>query len=77
MSKAEILAELPKLRAEERMHVFARLCELQEADLLSGIGPTEQDMAVLDAALADFQKDGDRGVPWRQALQSIRADGKP
>src|SRR5438034_8909576 len=43
MSKSEILAELPKLKAEERTQVFERLCELQEDDLLRGIGPTEEE----------------------------------
>jgi hypothetical protein len=32
MRKAEILAELPKLKATERTQVFERLCELQERD---------------------------------------------
>ena len=76
MSKAEILAELPKLEAEDRRQVFARLCELQEQDLLQGIGPTDQEMAVLDKALADFQQDGDRGVPWRQAIRDLRSSGR-
>jgi hypothetical protein len=30
MSKAEILAELPKLGREERQEIFDRLCALQE-----------------------------------------------
>ena len=63
MSKAEILAELPKLKAEERTAVFERLCELQEADLLGGVGPTDEEKRLLDAALAEFQRDGDAGIP--------------
>jgi hypothetical protein len=43
MSKAEILAELPRLKAEDRTQVFKRLCELQEADLIKGVGPTEEE----------------------------------
>ena len=50
MSSAEILAELPKLKAEERKQVFQRLCELQEADLLHGVGPTEEEKKLLDEA---------------------------
>jgi len=36
MSTAEILAELPKLPAEERTQVFERLSELQERDPRQG-----------------------------------------
>jgi hypothetical protein len=71
MSEAEILAELPKLKAEERTQVFRRLCELQEADLLRGIGPSQEEKRILDAALADFRRDGDFGTPWRDALKRI------
>jgi hypothetical protein len=33
MSKAEILAELPKLPREDRSEVFERLCALEEAEM--------------------------------------------
>lgn len=36
MSKAEILAELPKLGRDERQEVLDRLCALQEAEF-SGV----------------------------------------
>jgi hypothetical protein len=72
MSKAEILAELPKLGAEERRQIYQRLCELQEADLVNGSGPSDQEKKLLDAALAEYEKDGDRGRPWRQVLGDLR-----
>ena len=72
MSNAEILAELPKLKAEERTQVFQRLCELQEADLLHGVGPTDDEKALLDEALAEFQHDGSAGTPWRDVLRQVR-----
>jgi hypothetical protein len=72
MNKAEILAELPKLKAEERTQVFQRLCELQEDDILRGVGPTAQEKKILDEALAEFQRDGNPGTPWRQTLRRIR-----
>ncbi len=72
MSKAEILAELPKLKAEERTQVFERLCELQERDLLEGLGPTAEEKKLLDQALAEFGRDGQRGEPWREVLQRLR-----
>jgi hypothetical protein len=73
MSKAEILAELPKLKAEEREQVFQKLCELQEYDLLHGAGPTAAEKQVLDHALAEFHRDGNPGMPWREVLQKIRS----
>ncbi len=77
MSKVEILAELPKLKAEERTQVFQRLCELQEQDLLNGVGPTAEEKKLLDEALAEFQRDGNRGTPWREVMREIRATGTP
>ena len=73
MSKAEILAELPKLKAEERRQIYQRLCELQEQDLLTGTGPSEEETKLLDAALAEYEKDHDRGLPWREVLADLRA----
>jgi hypothetical protein len=72
MSKAEILAELPKLKAEERTQVFERLCELQERDLLDGLGPTAEEKRLLDQALAEFERDGQPGEPWRDVLQRLQ-----
>ena len=73
MSKTEILAELPKLKAEERTQVFERLCELQERDLLQGIGPTAEERRLLDEALAEFERDGNPGGPWREVLRRVQA----
>jgi hypothetical protein len=73
MSKAEILAELPKLKAEDRVEVFERLCELQDEDLMQGVGPTAEEKRLLDEALADFQRDRDPGRPWREVLREIRS----
>jgi hypothetical protein len=35
VSKAEILEQLPKLRAEDRREIFDRLCDLTERDLIA------------------------------------------
>jgi len=75
MSKTEILAELPKLRAHERTQVMQRLCELQDDDLLHGVGPSAAEKRSLDQALAEFACDGDAGTPWRQVLRDIRSGG--
>jgi hypothetical protein len=73
MSTSEILAELPHLKAEERRQVFSRLCELQEQDLLHGVGPTDEEKRLLDEALSEFDRDGDPGTPWREVLHALRA----
>ncbi len=73
MSKAEILAELPDLKAEERDQVFRRLCEIQEDDLLYGAGPSDEEKRLLDEALEAFQRDGDVGTPWREVIRQLRS----
>jgi hypothetical protein len=74
MSKADILAELPKLRTEERDQVMRRLCELQEEDIVRGPGPSAAEKKVLDDALAEFERDGNPGTPWRDVLQRLRSN---
>lgn len=73
MSNAEILAELPNLKADERTQLFERLCELQEDDLLHGVGPTDAEKKLLDQALAEFQRDPRPGTPWRDVLRQVRS----
>jgi len=72
-NKAEILAELPNLNARERQDVFERLCELMDDDLLRGVGPTEPEKKLLEEAMAEFERDANPGIPWRDALREIRA----
>jgi hypothetical protein len=71
MNHVEILAELPKLRYEERQEIFERLCELQDEDLIHGRGPTESEKKLLDAELEKFEKDGDIGAPWDEVESRI------
>jgi len=65
--------EVPKLKTEERTQVFERLCELQERDLLHGVGPTPEERKLLDQALADFERDDNPSVPWREVLRRVQA----
>jgi hypothetical protein len=71
MNAAEILNDLPKLSPGDRSHVFARLAELHEADLLSGAEASPGEREALDAALKDYERDGDPGRPWREVLQQM------
>lgn len=73
MSTTEILAELPKLDAGERAKIFQRLCELQEADLLDGEGPSPEEKRILDEALTEFRRDGNTGDPWREVIARLAA----
>ena len=73
MSKAEILSELPKLPADERDQVLRKLCELQEEEIMRGAGPGVVEKRILDDALAEFERDGNPGRPWREVLQRLRA----
>ena len=73
MSKAQILEELPKLTAEDRSQLFARLAEMHETDLLEGGAPTPAEKQALDEALAEFEHDPSPGEPWRAVFRQLRA----
>jgi hypothetical protein len=72
MSEAEILEELPKLTPRERSQLFARLAESHEAYRVEGNEPTASERQILDEALAEFERDGDPGKPWREVLRKLR-----
>ena len=73
MSKAEILAELPKLRLEELAEVQAKLDELSGEVWLEDGELTDADKTALDAALADYQKNPDVGSSWEDVKARIQA----
>lgn len=73
MSKVEILAELPKLTAEELAEVQARLDELAGETWLDGGELTDTDKVALDAALAEYEKNPDAGSSWQEVEARIRA----
>ena len=73
MSKAKILAELPKLTAEELAEVQARLDELAGETWLDGGELSDADKVVLDAALAEYKKNPDAGSSWQEVEARIRA----
>ena len=72
MSKAEILEALPRLTANDRTQLFARLAELHEADVLDSGTPTQAERLALDEALAEFERDPNSGEPWREVFRQIR-----
>lgn len=77
MSKADILAELPTLKAEELAEVQAKLDELAGEVWLDDGELTDTDKTALDAALADYQKNPEAGSPWEQVKARIQAKLRP
>jgi putative addiction module component (TIGR02574 family) len=74
MSKAEILAELPKLTPAERQEVRRKLTEIDSEEWLDANEPlTDTEKALLDARLAAYEKDPDAGSSWEEVEARIRA----
>ncbi len=67
MSKAEILAELPKLSARDREEILAHLCRLDEA-----AGPSEQEKNLLDEAQSAYTANPSAGSPWAEVEARLR-----
>jgi hypothetical protein len=67
MSKTEILAELPKLTAEDRSDILARLWQMEEA-----AGPTAREKQLLNEAQAAYDAKPDAGSPWSEVEARLR-----
>lgn len=74
MSKAEILAELPKLTPQDRAEIRRKLTELDGDRWLDTDDPlTDAEKDLLDARLAAYEKDPDAGSSWDEVEARIRA----
>jgi putative addiction module component (TIGR02574 family) len=74
MSKAQILAELPKLTPAERQEVRLKLTQLDGEEWLDTNEPlTNTEKALLDARLAAYEKDPDAGSSWEEVEARVRA----
>ena len=71
MSKADILAELPKLTADDRGEILDQLWSLEEQEALRR-GPSAQEKALLDAELADYAANPDAGSSWAEVQARLR-----
>ena len=67
MSKTEILAELPKLSAQERGEILERLCRLEEA-----AGPSDYEKQALNEAQAAYDENPDAVSPWSEVQARLR-----
>jgi len=77
MSKAEIIAQLPKLSPEDRAEVQAKLDELA-GDAWQDRGElSEADKQSLNTTLAAYEKTTDAGSSWDQAKARIQAKLHP
>ena len=74
MSKAEILAELPRLTSAERQEVRLKLAQIDGAEWLDADDPlTDTEKALLDPRLAAYEKNPDAGSSWEEVEARIRA----
>ena len=67
MSKAEILAELPKLTPEDRSDILSRPWQMKEA-----AGPTAREKRLLNEAQAAYDANLDAGSPWSEVEARLR-----
>ena len=74
MSKADILAELPKLSRAERQEVRLKLARLDGEEWFDAGDPlTDAEKALLDARLAAYEQAPDAGSSWPEVEARIRA----
>jgi hypothetical protein len=67
MSKAEILAALPKLSAQDRGEILAQLWRLEETE-----GPTDRKKTLLNEAQAAYDANPAAGAPWSEVEARLR-----
>jgi hypothetical protein len=77
MSKAEIIAELPRLSASELAEVQAKLDELVGETWHDHADLTENDQSALNAALAEYQKNPDAGSGWDEVKARVQSKLRP
>jgi len=74
MSRAEIIEQLPKLSAEDRAAIKAKLDELAGNGWLDDDEPlTGEQRVLLDARLDAYEKNPDAGSSWEEVEARIRA----
>ena len=67
MSKAEILAELPKLSVRDREEILAQLWRLDET-----ADPGEQEKTLLDEAQSAYNANPSAGCRWSEVEARLR-----
>ena len=73
MSKAEILAELPRLAPEELREIRLRLAELEGDDWMDDGELTQAEKTLIQQRVADFEKNPEASIPWSEAKARLKA----
>ena len=73
MSKAEILEALPKLSPEERWEIRAKLKELDGEEWLDHGELSQEEKAILETRLDEYDRHPEAGSSWDEAKARIRA----
>jgi putative addiction module component (TIGR02574 family) len=74
MSKAEILAALPKLTTAERQEIRLKLAALDGEQRLDADDPlTDAEKGLLDRRLAAYERDPEVGSSWEELEGRLRA----
>ena len=76
MSKVEIIEELPKLSAEDRAEIRAKLDELAGGVWLDEDELTDEERHLLDSRLDECERNPSSFVPWERAKSEIMASLK-
>jgi putative addiction module component (TIGR02574 family) len=71
--KTEILEALPKLTPEERREIRAKLNELDGQEWLDEAELTEQEKAIIEARLREYDANPEIGSSWEEAKARIVA----
>jgi len=67
MSKAEILAEIPKLTPQEREEIYLKLAELDDNKWMDADDPlTDADKALIESRIAAHEQNPQTAVPWEE-----------
>jgi len=67
MSKAEILAEIPKLTPQEREEIYLKLAELDGDKWLDAEDPlTDADKALIESRIEAHEENPQTAIPWEE-----------
>jgi hypothetical protein len=77
MSKAEIIAELPKLSPDDLADVQAKLDELAAATWQDRGQLSDADKSSLNSTLLGYEKSPDAGGTWDEVKARVQAKLRP
>lgn len=73
MSKAEILAEIPKLTPQEREEIYLKLAELDDNKWMDADDPlTDADKALIESRIEAHEKNPQTAIPWEKFDARLR-----